>query len=246
MSECPVCKATQVRKIRTLKGSRTGRGNPLYICLDCFSLYQRPGYHLGDDETLRADLSWHLDELAIHRKHSESIVRQLLDLNPNARTLLDIGCGIGASRAVAERVGLDYQGVEPNPYCVNYAKTVLSLDLMQAYFKADLFSDRFDLVIADMVLEHVVEPSAFVADVFSILSPGGLFFLSVPGRRGGVLRVIYSLIFPRAKYSLFLDNDVHINHFSRTGIMRLIAQNGAVLRAELSKGTYVIQAKGSE
>lgn len=95
----------------------------------------------------------------------------------------------------------------------------------------------------DMVLEHVPAPHTFMRDVFAILNPGGILYLRVPDRKGGILRIVYSLLFPTDIRSLFMDNDVHINHFSRKSILKLIEPYGATLRLELGYGSYIIQAK---
>jgi 2-polyprenyl-3-methyl-5-hydroxy-6-metoxy-1,4-benzoquinol methylase len=167
-------------------------------------------------------------------------VRQV---SPDAKTLLDIGCGIGTFVLKSRELGLSAEGVEPSPYAVQYAREHSSLSLKQAYFGANLFDVKFDVVVADNVLEHVPAPRAFLRDVFAVLNGGGILYLAVPGRRGGLLRVVYSLLCPTSRLSLFADNDVHINHFSRKSILKLIEPFHATVRLQLHSGAYIIQAK---
>jgi SAM-dependent methyltransferase len=246
MIECPICGACKVYQLFIkLKGSRTGKYNPLYFCKECDSFFQRPDYH-EDDKTLLGDLQWHLNQRDHNRNHTESILRQVIQISPDSKTLLDIGCGLGTSILISRELGLCAQGIEPNPYAVRYAEITLSLNLIQAYFGANLFNTKFDIIIADNVLEHVPAPRTFIRDVFAVLNPGGIFYLAFPDRDGGILRVVFSMLFPRSRHSLFADNDVHINHFSRKSILKMIEPYNATVRLELRSGAYIIQSKAPD
>lgn len=245
---CPICtqKARHLWFI-AIKGSRTNKYSPLFFCNRCNFFFQRPDYH-EDEQQLKRDLEWHLSSSAeSHKDHLRHLLSQVMQILPNAKTLLDIGCGTGVSILLSRELGLSAEGVEPNPYAVEWAKNNFSLSLKQAYFEANLFNNKFDIIIADSVLEHVSTPKSFMRDVFSVLNPGGILWLSVPGRRRGILRdilrLVYSAIFTRDARSLFVDNDVHINHFSQTSVAKLIDPFGATLLAELQPGTFIIKAR---
>jgi 2-polyprenyl-3-methyl-5-hydroxy-6-metoxy-1,4-benzoquinol methylase len=154
---------------------------------------------------------------------------------------LDIGCGIGTTLYIASELGLKVQGIEPNPYAIKYAKEHLPFNFIEGYFGPGSVSSNFDIIILDMVLEHVPEPRALVKEVFKVLNPGGILYLSVPNMKGGILRVLYSLIHQRGYKSLFVDNDVHINHFSKKSISIMMKQNGGTILHEPKAGTYVIK-----
>jgi len=203
---------------------------------------QRPDYE-EDDRQLKGDMQWHLQRRELYKDQADRILRQVIQISPDAKTLLDVGCGLGTTVLISRELGFTAQGIEPNPYAVRYAKENLSLDLIQAYFSADLFDTKFDVMIVDNVLEHITSPRAFIKEVFSLLNKRGILYLAVPDRRGGILRIIYSLLFPRNKFSLFLDNDVHINQFSQKSILKLIEPYGATLLRVLRSGEYIIQAK---
>jgi SAM-dependent methyltransferase len=133
-------------------------------------------------------------------------------------------------------------GSEPNYYAVEYAQTNFGLEIVHGYFDAMLFNKKFDIVIAEQVLEHVPEPRKFMSDIFSVLSPKGILYLSVPGIPGGIFMIGYSILFPRAPQSIFRDNDVHINHFSHKGIIKLIKENCGRLHSRIAVGHYFILA----
>ena len=155
--------------------------------------------------------------------------------------MLDIGCGIGATLLAGNKLGLIGSGVEPNPFAGKYAKQHYNLDIVEDYFHPEHFADNFDIVILDQVLEHVPNPQQFIKDVFSVVKPSGLLYLGVPGNRGGIVRVLFSLLFQQNRMSIFNDNDVHINHFFRKGILHLSHSNNANIICKMRPGDYILQ-----
>jgi SAM-dependent methyltransferase len=240
MSACPICTSSESRKIWALKGSRTGNYSPLYYCPKCNFYYQRPDFH-EDDKTLRSDLHWHIEQIPRIRDDSKKSLELILKYHPSAKNLLDIGCGIGTTLCIASDLGLKVQGIEPNPHAVKYAKENLPFKFVEGYFGPGSVSCTFDIIILDMVLEHVPELRALIKEIFKALNPGGILFLSVPNRKGGILRILYSMINRSGYKSLFSDNDVHINHFSRKSIDILLEQHGGRILHEVKAGTYIVR-----
>lgn len=48
---------------------------------------------------------------------------------------------------------------------------------------SEVITQKFDLVVANHVIEHIVDPIAWLQDLGSLLDEGGCVFLSVPDRR---------------------------------------------------------------
>ncbi|WP_310484781.1 class I SAM-dependent methyltransferase [Chamaesiphon sp. VAR_48_metabat_403] len=239
MIECPICNSN-LFEISKLKGSRTGKETPLKFCVKCTSFFQRPNYH-EDDAALNLDLQWHVNKHEEHKSHSSKIIHQLLAHNAKIKTILDIGCGIGTTILAAKDLGVDCVGVEPNMYAVEYAKNNLSLDLIPGYFSASLVDRKFDAIVIDMVLEHVPSIQPFMTDVFSILNPGGLIYIAVPGLNWSIMRNALRLLLRRIDIvSTFGDNDVHINHFSRRGMLQLIRQYDAKILQDVCPGVCIV------
>ncbi len=236
---CWACGRASLLRVASLRGSRTGIRAPLYICTSCRSAYQRPGYR-EDDGALREDLGWHLAKLTTHADQARELIQQMLELRPHARTLLDVGCGVGTTVAAAQGLGLSAIGVEPNPYAQQHAVEVLQLDVLPGCYRAEEFPTPFDLVILDNVLEHIEEPRAMLEDVLARVAPEGLLYVAVPANRGGLARLAFSLLWQRSRFSIFRDNDVHINHFTAAGIARMAADCGAVIRKQLGPGRFLI------
>ena len=242
MNRCPICQSKPF-KVCNLRGWRTGRLSPLYFCLKCNFYYQRHDYH-EDDKTLEGDLQWHIEQAEQRARRARKDLELLLKYHPNAKSLLDIGCGIGTTLRVALEYGLEAQGVEPNQYAVDYGRNQMSLDIIEGYFDAGMFSTKFDIVILYMVLEHVSAPTSLIDECFKVINPNGILFLAVPGRKGGTLRILYSLLNPRGYKSLFKDNDGHINHFSRKSIETLLRPYDCEILNTPSSGSYIIRFAG--
>ena len=239
---CPLCGSKLVITIGSLLGSRTKKKRPLFACIRCHTLFQSKLYQ-ENDSALKNDLQWHIDKREGNSRHAQVIVKTLLEIQPDARSLLDIGCGIGTTLLAARSAGLDIAGIEPNHYACRYAKENYGIDIVEGNFCAAVTRKKYDLVVLDQVLEHVPDPRGFIADVFSILGYGGLLYLSFPGNEGGILRVMRSVKQQRDQRSIFFDNDVHINHFYHKGVIRICKQNDARIEKKVSPGTYIIRKK---
>jgi SAM-dependent methyltransferase len=113
--------------------------------------------------------------------------------------LLEIGCAGGWFLRASRDAGWDVKGVEISADAADFARSRFGLDvfcgdLADAGFPAG----SFDVVYMADVLEHVPEPTAFVAEVRRILADGGQVVVCGPtalnalSRRTGL--AIYSLL----------------------------------------------------
>jgi SAM-dependent methyltransferase len=116
--------------------------------------------------------------------------RELAALVPAAARWLDIGCGhehLPAWLPEAER-RLDpgtTLSVGADPDLASLGRHPTLTHRVGALGEALPFrTGSFDLVTANMVLEHVKDPAAFLAEVRRVLAPGGRVLLHTPSRRG--------------------------------------------------------------
>jgi SAM-dependent methyltransferase len=114
-----------------------------------------------------------------------SVVQKLVDeLRP--RRVLEIGCGQGGfgARLAARH---EYVGVEPDEQSYQAARDrIESIGGHVLHGTSDLIraDDRFDLVCAFEVIEHLEDDAGALADYSSRVAPGGAILVSVPAWPG--------------------------------------------------------------
>ena len=60
--------------------------------------------------------------------------------------------------------------------------------------RADFPADSFDLILSVEVMEHVEDLSAYIADVFYLLRPGGMFIFTTPCANPFSIEHVYALL----------------------------------------------------
>jgi 2-polyprenyl-6-hydroxyphenyl methylase/3-demethylubiquinone-9 3-methyltransferase len=101
------------------------------------------------------------------------------------RTALDVGCGAGLMCEPLARLGAEVTGLDAAPENIAAASahaTAQGLRISYACADVATFKGQFDLATSMEVIEHVVDPAAFVSALAARLAPGGLMILSTPNR----------------------------------------------------------------
>ena len=115
----------------------------------------------------------------------ETALQLALELVPQARRILDVGCGTGQllrrARPCYPTAGL--VGVDPAGQMIAAGIAVTPAQLAVRYVRAraehlPFTHDVFDLVFATLSLRHWTNPSAGIAEISRVLTPGGMLVLA--------------------------------------------------------------------
>ncbi len=121
-----------------------------------------------------------LSPMATLRWHQVNQV--LTELRPS--TVLELGCGQGGYGArIAARPGVSYVGLEPDEQSFTVARDRIGpLGGRVRHGTSDLLDDdeRFDLVCAFEVIEHLEDDAGALRSWARHLNPGGAVLVSVP------------------------------------------------------------------
>lgn len=102
------------------------------------------------------------------------------------KTALDVGCGAGLLAEPLARMGAKVTGIDAAPENAAVAAAhaeEAGLDIRYLAGELEgLGGERYDLVTAMEVVEHVTDPAGFVAGLAAALAPGGLLVMSTPNR----------------------------------------------------------------
>jgi 2-polyprenyl-3-methyl-5-hydroxy-6-metoxy-1,4-benzoquinol methylase len=134
--------------------------------------------------------------------------------------VLDVGCSTGAFLHRLRGCG-DYRatGTDVAAAPLDYAEGRGIEVIRTPFLDHDFGTRRFEAVTFWAVLEHVVEPRAFLGRAAALLAPGGHCFVLVPNLRSLAIRVCGS----RYRYVM----PEHVNYFSPTTLRALGAAEPA-------------------
>ena len=134
-------------------------------------------------------------------------VHDAIDLQ--GKKVLELGCGPGFEVwYLSHKFGADAWGVD-----VAERKAWAVLEDDRTHYRcvdiadgSGLDADSFDRVISFSVLEHVVHPHAVIAELYRILKPGGLIWLSANLHRGPKASHIFREVYFPFPHLLFSDD----------------------------------------
>jgi ubiquinone/menaquinone biosynthesis C-methylase UbiE len=136
------------------------------------------------------------DVIAPGLRYSQNVYEEKLCRTVAAQThWLDVGCGhqvlsewrLDAERDLVSRAAY-CAGVDPDAAAINKHRTISNIHV--GTVEALPFPpSRFDLVTANMVVEHLSDPAGALAEIFRVLRPGGMFLFHTPNEKGYIVAV---------------------------------------------------------
>lgn len=139
---------------------------------------------------------------------------------------LEIGCSFGGILNRVLKTGAEeVWGIEPNVSdCAYLEQKYPRAKVLNAGFEESGLPDSyFDMVTSFEVLEHVPNPSLFVAKLARILKIGGRVNIEVPNHRDALLSQ-----YKNKAYEKFFYHKAHIHYFTAESLQALFSHHGLV------------------
>ncbi len=155
---------------------------------------------------------------------------EMLDFVPEAsESILEVGCGsAGFALLLKSRRPVHITGVEAFPAAASLARArvdrLIELPIENAL--PLLQGSKFDCIVVNDVLEHLVDPWAVLRQLGALLTPTGVVVASLPNVR--YLPVFKDYVFRgewRYQQDGVLDR-THLRFFTRSGMQELFATAG--------------------
>jgi 2-polyprenyl-3-methyl-5-hydroxy-6-metoxy-1,4-benzoquinol methylase len=97
----------------------------------------------------------------------------------NAKKIIDIGCSSGQMLKILKETGLEVKGIDISQKAVNICKNS-DLNVILAKGEETGLSEKFDVLIASDVLEHIENETSAIKEWERILKKGGKAIVFVP------------------------------------------------------------------
>lgn len=186
--DCPHCRSKNKIKSFNLNSFHH------HMCSDCECVYVSPRLNDASLEELYADEYYSemynksmlpffdkRKSLIGESKYAQVIesIKTVRKTDPENLKVLDIGAGIGEVISVFNDNGHECEAVEVNKVAIKQLKNLGIKVFDDSFYNYDS-NQKFDVIMAWGVVEHITDPSLFLNKVYSLLSPSGIFVSEVP------------------------------------------------------------------
>lgn len=190
------------------------KGFRIYRCLSCgFGMTEQPNiqdnnYHRDDE---------YIEEEKLFRNIFLRRVKIINSLSKPGR-VLEIGCSTGLMLSLLKNSGWETVGVEISPKAAAAARA-RGLEIIEKDFLKLEVKKKFDLLIFNHTLEHLVSPEKVIRKATKLLKKEGLLYIDLPNF-GSLSAKLEKKNWPS------LLPDEHLWHFSEKALKLLLLKNG--------------------
>ncbi len=240
MSRCPVCGGPSRGRFPARYGARpTVAGRPIALpavpcierCADCgarWTVPPPPPEALSGCYEAAGAAVWHDDEQSAERRGFAARVARVEREAPRA-SALEVGCYTGG---FLSRLPSDWRrvGLEPSSAAAEVARRRGLEVHTQDVLAATLPEASFGVAVAFDVIEHLVQPDAFVDRLRGWLAPGGLLLVETGDADSRFARLM------GAHWSYYHLPE-HVLFYTPEAIGRLLRRHGFEIR-EVERGRH--------
>ncbi len=155
-----------------------------YICSDCCHVFTSP---LSQEDSALIYGEYYqfypydnLESMNVHYRRPfeiffEESIKNHFTKNNDRLSLLEVGCSSGKQLEFFEQFNIDSYGIDPSPLNVSGDNKII-----KGYYNEYEFKNKYDIIVARFVLEHVNDPYSFLSKLNHDLSDRGIAFIQVP------------------------------------------------------------------
>ncbi len=216
-ARCPACETLvdlTAKAPLEFRDDRVARYGESYWLGKMAALYKDMGCDTIDDILLL-----HYRERAAHWA-----AQIILYAEPGAK-VLEMGCGLGTLTRWLCDLGYQAVGTELNPFWREYLRRKLGITVLDpAAVPVNETGERYDVLIAMDVLEHLPNPMDEMEKISATLSPGGILLLQLPEYPAAASHA--ALAAGNHPFLTMLLPGEHLFLYSRQAVAALLARFG--------------------
>ena len=191
-------------------------------CTNCGLIFSSPILPIKQtNKFYRESLCNYAEQIPFLIKTYMKILDKIKNNLPQNPKVLEVGCGNGFFLKELSVKGITNQifGVEPSSRMVSQANKVLKKRIKKDVFRSNQFpKSNFDLICSFHTLDHMIDPSEFVSESFSLLKIGGFALVVVHDTDGLSVRLF-------GERSPIFDIE-HIYLFNKKTLRELFIKHG--------------------
>lgn len=140
---------------------------------------------------------------------------------------LDIGCGLGLGLAYANQMGCELHATEFETGALEFVGRHFEVATFQGdVWAANYPNDFFDFIHISHVIEHVLDPRAYVKEMKRIVKPGGYIAIGTPNMSSKLYQFHRWASFLRFQIPDVVDGLEHTFIFPKSVLSSLCQQEG--------------------
>ncbi|MBU1012550.1 MAG: class I SAM-dependent methyltransferase [Bacteroidetes bacterium] len=183
--------------------------------------YETKEYRVAVDQGLEvADFFHQADPIQIHH------LTAAWPGSFRGKTVADIGCGAGSFIDHISGLAEKIIAIEPTAMYQNSLRKRGYEVYSYASEAIAIRPDSVDLAVTFQVIEHVQNPRTFLAEIFTLLKPGGTLLIATPNRNDIMMKLLPE------EFPAFFYRIVHRWYFDCKSLKRCAIESGYTIESE--------------
>ncbi|HEY0895911.1 MAG TPA: class I SAM-dependent methyltransferase [Sphingobacteriaceae bacterium] len=238
---CPLCNSENLEGY-AVDSIRKGPHNSRVRCADCDIVFANPSADFEELNAFYRDyydkgnfglLNYKqrtIDEIRQVNAHTDAQLKKEASYISDYKTtgnFLDIGCGLGAGLIYARKLGFKLFGTELDPDAIGFVNEHFDAAIFHGDLLAAKYPDEFfDYIFFNHVIEHVLDPKAYIREIVRILKPGGILYIGTPNISAPFYRMYRAFRFASFRVPQIIDGIEHTFLFNKKTLTDICTTNG--------------------